>query len=506
MRIKNIFLAGLMLAMVGIARAADVLSVQDVEVKPGESVTLAVSLDNTTANLMGWQCDIVLPEGLSLELKANGKPAATLGERFSATEHTISSNVLASGGYRFIATSMDGEAIPGTEGTLFTVTLKADASLTAGEKLTGTVKNIEFNTQDNQKLTFADVTFYVNILKDGTAAVTYHLAEGWNWMSINLDMDELRSARSFISPFEGSVMRMQSQTQELVNDGVFGIVGNLETLSPAEGYRIQLSGAVSQQWNGTAFVPADTPIMLYKGWNWIGYVPTVELSAQTALANLEATEGDRLVYFEGFAEFDGEKWEPDITMKPGMGYMYKSAKDVSFAYSTATSEPAAGRLMQQETAEQPECPWQYDAHRYPDVTTIIAQLEIETSAYAVGAFCGEECRGVGRWVNGRLFITVHGTCGEGETIAFRAFDPTTGEVLPVSETFVFQGQCLGSLGSPVQLHLAAEATGIGSHNVSSPTDSDVYTLDSRLVGHGDASFQGLPAGMYIVGGTKRIKY
>ena len=53
---------------------------------------------------------------------------------------------------------MDGEAIPGTSGTLFTVTLKADVSLTAGTKLTGAVKNIEFNTQDNHKLTFDEVT------------------------------------------------------------------------------------------------------------------------------------------------------------------------------------------------------------------------------------------------------------------------------------------------------------------------------------------------------------
>ena len=74
---------------------------------------------------------------------------------------------------RFIATSMDGEAIPGNGGTLFSVTLLADVSLaeragtgsfgevvrrgprTALEPpaptMAGTVTNIEFNTQDNQK-------------------------------------------------------------------------------------------------------------------------------------------------------------------------------------------------------------------------------------------------------------------------------------------------------------------------------------------------------------------
>ncbi len=163
MRLRRLFILGLVLAFAGITQAADILKVQDVEVASGESVTLNIEMTNTTTNLMGWQCDISLPEGLTLELKSNGKPKATLGERFSTTEHTISSSILANGDYRFIATSMDGEAIPGSNGTLFSVTLKADASLKQGTKLTGTIKNIEFNTQDNQKMTMGDVTFSVAI-------------------------------------------------------------------------------------------------------------------------------------------------------------------------------------------------------------------------------------------------------------------------------------------------------------------------------------------------------
>ena len=163
MKVKRLFILGLVLACAGITHATDVLTVQDVQIDPGESVTLNIELSNTTTNLMGWQCDISLPEGLSLELKTNGKPKATLGIRFSTTEHSISSSLLANGDYRFIATSMDGEAIPGTSGTLFSVTLKADASLKQGTKLTGTIKNIEFNTQDNKKLPFDNVTFSVTV-------------------------------------------------------------------------------------------------------------------------------------------------------------------------------------------------------------------------------------------------------------------------------------------------------------------------------------------------------
>ena len=163
MKLKRLFILGLVLAFAGINQAADILMVQDLEVAAGESVTLNIELNNTTTNLMGWQCDISLPEGLTLELKANGKPKGTLGERFKDTDHSISSSRLANGDYRFIATSMDGDVIPGTSGTLFSVTIIADASLAAGTKLSGVVKNIEFNTKDNQKLTFDDESFSVNI-------------------------------------------------------------------------------------------------------------------------------------------------------------------------------------------------------------------------------------------------------------------------------------------------------------------------------------------------------
>ena len=153
------------------AEASNALKVQSLKVTPGGSVELSIELENASTNLMGWQCDIVLPEGLTLALKDNGKPAAKLGDRFSTTGHAISSSRLANGAYRFIATSMDGEAIPCNGGTLFTVTLQADAALTAGTRLTGTVANIEFNTQDNQKLTLNDVAVAVDITGGTTTGV-----------------------------------------------------------------------------------------------------------------------------------------------------------------------------------------------------------------------------------------------------------------------------------------------------------------------------------------------
>lgn len=185
---KRLFILWMMFACASIIHSAEMLIVQDVQVLPGESVKINVELNNTTSNLMGWQCDVSLPEGVALELKADGRPNATLGERFATTGHTILSSCLANGDYRFIATSLDGETIPGTTGTLFSVTLKADGSLVPGTSLTGVIKNIEFNTQDNQKVTVSDVTFLVTI-PDGDVPVD-HTPVGLNVADLSLAAGE----------------------------------------------------------------------------------------------------------------------------------------------------------------------------------------------------------------------------------------------------------------------------------------------------------------------------
>ena len=339
-------LAGLMLAWAGIVLAANSLKVQDVRVAPGESVTLNIVLENETTNLMGWQCDIVLPEGLTLARKANGRPAATLGERFATTEHSISSSVLANGNYRFIATSMEGEAIPGSSGTLFTVTLVADA-LRAGTKATGRrvsgrsalwdallakngpaptlagkVTNIEFNTQDNQKVTPADVTFSVTIVTDDDNSQAITLQPGWNWVASCL-RDPL--------PIEGKtegISRVVSQTEELTRDPQLGMVGTITALQPGVGYKILAEQTVTWTFKGEA-ADANTTVALEKGWNWVGF-PCTEVLPLSAIVNAE--EGDRIVSPTASAEYMGGQWQGTLTgLTPGAAYLYRSASRKSAA-------------------------------------------------------------------------------------------------------------------------------------------------------------------------------
>lgn len=166
MKIKE-SLFGLLFAYAGNAFAAnDVVTVANIEVPQGESVELAIVLNNTTSNLSGWQCDLKFSdENLTLALNANGKPECTLGSRFGTTSHSLSGIKLTSA-YRFVGESMEAEAIPETNGTLFSVTLEADASLEVGKTYTGTISDIEFHTNDRpdpQTILIDDVTFTITI-------------------------------------------------------------------------------------------------------------------------------------------------------------------------------------------------------------------------------------------------------------------------------------------------------------------------------------------------------
>ena len=326
-----------------------------------------------------------------------------------------------------------------------------------------------------------DVIVMGSYIKDESYTI-YEMAQGWNWISTNLGEQEAVSSLEFLSGIEDYTERLVGQTEELVWDAKYGLVGNLQALTPGTAYKIKLKESMTFGRDGD-LTDANTPIQLYKGWNWLGYLPTVALPVETALENLDATEGDRIISQKGFAEYDGSAWQADdeegFLMQPGEGYLYYAKNAREFAYSSATEAPATGR-RHSNSGEQVENPWLYDVHQYPDVTTIIATLSMPASL-SLGAFCGDECRGVGRWVGDKLFITIHGTSSSNETITFRTYDPTTGKELAVAEHITFQGQRLGSLSAPMLLHVQ-EATGIDElQPTAAPTR--YYSPNGRPLSH-----------------------
>ena len=158
-RYKYLVLA-VLLTLVG-RTYADNLTVAEVELKAGESKEIAINLVNPTNKYTAFQFDLVLPDGVTIEQKNNGKPKASLNED-RIDDHTLTATDMGSNTYRFLAYSMSNAEFYGTSGALVKVTLKAEETLGSGGK-TATIKNQVFTMVSGDQVKWDDVSFTISI-------------------------------------------------------------------------------------------------------------------------------------------------------------------------------------------------------------------------------------------------------------------------------------------------------------------------------------------------------
>lgn len=311
------------------------------------------------------------------------------------------------------------------------------------------------------------------------------LKKGWNWVSSNLSEAANKDAKQFLTPIEAATERFVGFTDELINDPVYGLTGGLTTITPQDGYKLKVSENIDNVWTGSGNNPENTTMSLHKGWNWIGYVPLGTHEVASALANLTPSENDVVKCLDDFSTFTGGKWVGTLTqMKPGEGFMYYATNAATFHYPATRVFPVTGDASPTRVDIRKASPWNYDANGYPDNTTLIGRLFVDGAptvegAYTVGAFCGEECRGIGKYVGDVLFLTVHGTIATDRTVTFKAWENATGNELPVNETIKFKGQQEGSYQSPMALHAngttdIAQASSVGYTVYPKPLRSRLY--------------------------------
>ena len=90
--------------------------------------------------------------------------------------------------------------------------------------------------------------------------------------------------------------------------------------------------------------------------------------------------------------------------------------------------------------------------------TMVAELYKDNEkalegVYTVGAFINDKCRGIGRYIDGLLYLTIHGTLANKEKVTFKAYENATARELVVSEFLTFDGMQTGTISKPYQLHI-----------------------------------------------------
>lgn len=289
----------------------------------------------------------------------------------------------------------------------------------------------------------------------------FQMEEGWTWMSHSF---ETPIAPSDLSADE-SIARIMSQTKEVVRDPELGMIGTLAELIAPESYKVETTAATARQrLSDVAWNPA-TPIALNAGWNWLGYPVGQTMSVDEAFAPTEAEALDIVVGQNGFAQFDGEKWVGTLeTMSPGLGYMYQSQSDKKAVYNTSIVSNASATHA---PGISDKSPLALDIHKYASIMPVVATVvdlegsQLDAEDYQVAAFCGTECRGIGRAVGGLVMMNVYGNAGD--HITFMVADAEGEHAYANDASLEFSETVVGDIFSPHPIAISGQ-TGVTDAN------------------------------------------
>ena len=149
--IANIAVGNSSAPALNVAKAAtsDVLSLGDYDPATG---TIAIALDNATA-YAGFQMDVALPQGLTLE-------SAELTGR--AASHTLMTGVNPDGSTRLLGFSLDNAEIAAGNDAIILLKVKANASLSSTDNIT--ISDIFFTRANEVESVLPDVTTHATVV------------------------------------------------------------------------------------------------------------------------------------------------------------------------------------------------------------------------------------------------------------------------------------------------------------------------------------------------------
>ena len=325
-----------------------------------------------------------------------------------------------------------------------------------------------------------------------------NIDEGWHWFTLFAGQGDITLEEGISEGF-GEVQEIRSQTELLYNDPNYGFFGELKGMSWLYTYKINVKTGQTINYliPGIDNYMQDEVTKYYgPGWNWSGFPYCFNHSVSQIFAKSELADGTRIVSKnDGFTELNSGKWAGTLqTIKAGEGYLvyYPGSSNVSVIL------PAEGLLKKVNNVPSiKRAPaqniWNYDASRFANNMTIIARSdeELDADRYSIGAFVAGECRGEGKIIDGRIFITVHGE--NGEKVNFKLHDNLTGEYRDLAERVDF-ADMRGTFKSPMHLDTDGSA---GIQDVISDSEIDpeaeIYTISGQRV-----NSQNLAKGIYIV--------
>lgn len=136
---------------------------EDMSIAASNSSTMEINVNNFETNIVGFQMDLTLPEGVGID-----KAGCSLSSRITDENQELTIGKLEDGTYRLTSTSLSLTPISGNNGTLLTLKLKAENGCVGGQ---ATISNIRFSTSESKKIIMSDESFDISILYNLTYMV-----------------------------------------------------------------------------------------------------------------------------------------------------------------------------------------------------------------------------------------------------------------------------------------------------------------------------------------------
>ena len=149
------------------------------------------------------------------------------------------------------------------------------------------------------------------------------LSTGWNWFSTNLDitLDDLKAALVEASQGTTIIIKAQNGANTKYINGNWR--GQLTTLDVMLMYRIFVDNDCEITLEGMSINPAERPVTIISGANWIGFPLMESMTLDDAFAGFSVS-GDQIKSQTTAANYNGTTWRPNFSLVPGQGYIYKS--------------------------------------------------------------------------------------------------------------------------------------------------------------------------------------
>lgn len=356
---------------------------------------------------------------------------------------------------------------------------------------------------------------YGQIVQEGSVEIGQRLllGEGWSWISLFAN----KVGQDLFYKYFYDAQEVRSQYMLVYNDPEYGFFGDLKELTTAEAYKVCVKDSAHFDMflydGGVYNYNTGRDINLMPGWTWMSNPYCFDHDLQVALGKATFANDSRIVSKnDGFATFQDGQWVGTLTrFNAGEGYLvYNAAAENAFVSFAAEGviPKAEPRSVASARRAAEQSVWSYDGSRFADNMSVICQptTELEADRYTIGAFVGDECRGEGRMINGRFFVTVHGEMGE--KVSFRLYDALTGEYFVLDDAVDF-ASTVGTYQRPMALNTPT-LTGIDS--VTGDQGVAVYLDGDRVVVAGVAAesvevynasgmrvaAEGLGTGVYVV--------